>query len=446
MSKSSSDRRHRIEIEYVLTAAITPDPRNARKHDKKQITKLGANIRRFSFTNPILIDEEQRVIAGDARLKAAIELQMAEVPCIRLHGLTEPEKIALGIADNKLGDMSAFDPERLTILLAELEIADFEIEYTGFDTAEVDVLFGGGTGVQKPRIDPDDEMALLDPDIPIVTRPGDLWHLGKSRLLCGNALDEESYRLLLGSEQAAMVFADMPYNVSIATHASGLGKKQHGEFAMASGEMSRPEFISFLTTAMTHMANFSIDGSIHYQCIDWAHAYEMLVAGQAAYAQVKAICVWNKGTGGMGSLYRSQHELVFVFKNGTAPHVNNVELGRHGRYRTNVWDYPGLNSFGSGRDESLAAHPTVKPVALVADTMRDCSKRGALVLDPFVGSGTTIIAAERANRRAAAMELDPRYVDVAVRRWEARTGLVATHAESGQSFAQVAIERETPAA
>ena len=266
--------------------------------------------------------------------------------------------------------------------------------------------------------------------------------LNGHRLLCGNALDEESYPRLLGHERADMVFTDPPYNVPIQGHVSGLGRSTHGEFAMASGEMSRAEFTRFLSTYMGHLARFSTDGSIHFHCMDWRHLREILAAGDAAYTELKALCVWNKTNGGMGSLYRSKHEMVLVYKNGAAPHINNVELGRHGRYRTNVWDYPGVNTFRSGRDEDLALHPTVKPVSLVADAIRDCSKRGSLVLDPFAGSGTTILAAERTGRRAAAIELDPRYVDTAIRRWQALTGGKAILAGDGKSFDDGATARQ----
>ena len=438
---------HRIfSIEHLPLSSLRPDPGNARKHSQRQISRLRAVINEYGFTNPILVDEHLNIIAGHGRLEAARALGMDKVPCLRLEHLSEPQKTALALADNKLGDMSHFDPELLAKQLAELCAVDFAMELTGFDTAEVDIL------LETPVItaaDPADSFAHSEPDTPAITQTGNLWLLDEHRLLCGNALEATSYERLLGTDLAELVFTDAPYNVPIQGHVSGLGRATHGEFAMASGEMSRGEFTRFLSTYMSHLVRFSTDGSIHFHCMDWRHLREILEAGDAAYAELKALCVWNKTNGGMGSLYRSKHELVLVYKNGTAPHVNNVELGRHGRYRTNVWDYAGANTFRAGRDEELALHPTVKPVSLVADALRDCSRRGALVLDPFAGSGTTILAAERTGRRAAAIELDPHYVDTAVRRWQQVTGRTAAFADTGESFDEVAALRRaasTPAA
>jgi DNA modification methylase len=237
-----------------------------------------------------------------------------------------------------------------------------------------------------------------------------------------------------------MVFADPPYNVPIDGHVSGLGKVKHREFAMGVGEWSPAEFTAFLTSAFRHLAEFSDDGSIHFQCIDWRHLGEMLAAGLEAYTELKNLCVWAKTNAGMGSLYRSQHEFVYVFKSGTASHINNIELGKHGRYRTNLWTYAGVNSFGLDRGD-LKLHPTVKPVALVADAIRDCSHRKGLVLDPFLGSGSTLVAAEKTGRLGYGIELDPLYCDVTVRRLKVVCGLEAKLEATGQSFADAAIER-----
>jgi len=231
-----------------------------------------------------------------------------------------------------------------------------------------------------------------------------------------------------------MVFTDPPYNVPVNGHICGLGKVQHEEFIMASGEMSEADFTDFLTRVAMNLAAFSVDGSIHYICMDWRHIVELSAAGRSAYSELKNLVVWNKDNGGMGAFYRSKHEFVFVFKNGTAAHINNFSLGQHGRYRTNVWDYAGVNTLKADRDEELAMHPTVKPVEMVADAIRDCSRRGGVILDAFSGSGTTIMAAEQTGRRARAIELDPRYVDVAVRRWQKATGGTATLAGSGTTF------------
>ena len=265
--------------------------------------------------------------------------------------------------------------------------------------------------------------------------------VGKHRLICGDATDPAVYAGLLGGERAQMVFTDPPYNVPIEGHVCGLGAVKHREFAMAAGEMSEAEFTRFLATIFGHLAAHAADGAIHYICMDWRHVGEVLAAGQSSYSELKNLCVWAKTNGGMGSLYRSQHELVFVFKSGSGAHINNVELGKHGRYRTNLWTYAGVNSFGRNRDEDLAMHPTVKPVALVADAILDCSRRKGIVLDAFAGSGTTLLAAERTGRRGYGIELDPLYCDVIVRRLAKVAGLEAVHAETGKSFAEVEAER-----
>jgi DNA modification methylase len=282
-----------------------------------------------------------------------------------------------------------------------------------------------------------DRLPDIDETAPPITRLGDLWLLGRHRLLCADATKAESYARLLAEEQAQMVFTDPPYNVPIDGHVCGLGSVKHAEFAMASGEMSETEFTGFLETVLGQLAAHSVNGAIHFVCMDWRHLYELLTAGRAVYSEIKNLCVWNKTNGGMGSLYRSKHELVAVFKAGKGPHINNVELGVHGRYRTNVWDYAGINTFGKDRDAELAMHPTVKPVALVEDAILDCSRRGGIVLDAFSGSGTTIIAAERSARRGFGLELDPKYVDATLKRFRALTGEEPVHADSGLTLGEL---------
>lgn len=428
---------NRLTIEHLAPSALTPNPKNARKHTTKQITKLAAAITEFGFNGPIVIDEGSRILCGHARHAAAQTLRLEEVPCLRLTHLTAAQKTAFAIADNKLGDLSTFDPDALKAQLEEIIALDFNVELTGFDTAEIDVLFDPApTGADA------EDIFEFPADAQVaVTQLGDLWLLGRHRLFCGSALETSSYRALLGEDRAHMVFTDAPYNVPIDGHVSGLGRVKHAEFAMASGEMSKAEFHRFLNVYMSHAVDFSTDGSIHFHCMDWRHVQTLLAAGSEVYTELKNICVWVKTNAGMGSLYRSQHELVCVFKNGCAKHCNNVELGRHGRYRTNVWNYAGANAFGRTRDADLAAHPTVKPVGLVADAIRDCSKRGDLILDPFMGSGATILAAERTGRRAAGLELEPAYVDVAIDRWRAKTGNAAVLAGDGRTFDEVRADR-----
>lgn len=427
-----------LQVEYVPTSLLVPDPRNARTHSKRQISKLKAIVANYGFTNPILIDETSKVIAGHLRLTIAKAISMQEVPCIRLTHLSEAEKIGLAIADNKMSDESQFEPGALSALLTDLDRVNFELELTGFATAEIDMILAA------PTISTDDPADMaMEPDgtESPVTSAGDLWELGNHRLLCGDALDPAGYDRLLGDDKADMIFTDPPYNLKINGYVSGLGKAKHAEFAMASGELSSADFLAFLRTTASNLCASSKDGSIHFYCMDWRHTWEISEVGKAEYTELKAVCVWNKTNGGMGSFYRSKHELIYVFKNGSAPHVNNIDLGRTGRYRTNVWDYPGVNTFGSSRDNDLSLHPTVKPVALIADAIRDCSKRGAIILDPFAGSGTTILAAERTRRRAACMEIDPGYVDTAIRRWQAVTRETAMLSGDGRSFDEVAASR-----
>jgi 16S rRNA G966 N2-methylase RsmD len=366
------------------------------------------------------------------------------VPTIRLEHLSDAQVRAYVIADNKLAENAGWDQELLALELQGLAALDldFDLTVTGFETPELDLLIGDGAGGEPEEAD---RIPDIDPRVAAVSRLGDLWQIGRHRLLCGDATKAESYTQLMENRRAQMVLIDPPYNVPVDGHVCGLGSIKHAEFAMASGEMSAAEFTAFLESVLRHHASYSVDGAIHFVCMDWRHIGELLAAGQAVYSELKNLCVWCKTNGGMGSLYRSQHELVFVFKAGSAAHVNNVELGRHGRYRTNVWRYPGLNSFGQERANTLLLHPTVKPVALVADAILDCSRRGAVVLDGFAGAGTTLLAAERTGRTGYGIEIDPRYVDVAIRRLATHAGLDAVHAESGKAFAKLEASRAAEA-
>ena len=424
-----------LKVEYRDPKVLKPYDRNARTHSKKQIRQIADSIEEFGFTNPVLIDGTGRIIAGHGRVAAARLLGIDEVPTIRLENMSEVEIRAYVIADNRLAELADWDDEILAIELQALVELDFDVEVTGFETAEIDLLIDG---LDAPgSVDEADRIPELDETAPAVSRLGDLWRLGRHRLLCGDATKSQSFERLMAGERAQMVFTDPPYNVPIDGHVCGLGRIRHAEFAMASGEMSEAEFTGFLETVLGHLAAHSADGALHFVCMDWRHVYELLSASRETYGEMKNLCVWAKTNAGMGSLYRSQHELVFVFKNGSAPHVNNVELGRHGRYRTNVWQYAGVNALGADRDDELAMHPTVKPVALVADAIRDCSRRGDIVLDAFGGSGTTLIAAERAGRRGYAIEIDPLYVDVTLERFRATFGEEPVHEASGLTFSEL---------
>ena len=434
---ATSMRINDLKVETRPVSTLKPYGRNPRTHSKKQARQIAESIRTFGWTNPILIDAMGGVIAGHGRLQAAKLLGLETVPTIRIEDMTEAQKRAYVLADNKLAENAGWDRDLLALELQgllEMDI-DFEVTATGFEMGEIDVLIAGLDG--EGEADADDETPPVELDRPAISRPGELWMLGRHHLLCGDALDGQSYAGVLDGNPAQMVFTDPPYNVPIDGHVCGLGAVKHAEFAMASGEMSETEFTAFLKTVFGHLVAHSIDGAIHFVCIDWRHFYELLTAGREVYTELKNVCIWNKSNGGMGSLYRSKHEMIAVFKAGRAPHINNVELGRHGRNRVNVWDYRGVNVFGGDRDEALEMHPTVKPVAMVADAILDCSMRGGIILDAFAGSGTTILAAERTGRRARAIELEPHYVDVAIRRFQDATGIDAVDADSGRTFTEI---------
>jgi len=431
-----------MNIEQIAVSALRPYPRNARTHSRKQIRQIAKSIERFGFCNPALIDDDNQIIAGHGRVEAAKLLNMDRVPVVRLSHLNDDHKRAYILADNRLAEKAGWNREIMTIELQHLIDVGFDVELTGFETADIDLLMDDLSDESEAA----DSLPAASKG-PAVSRSGDLWFLGKHRLLCGDARSAADYDRLMGCEKAEFVFTDPPWNLKILGHVSGLGRIRHGDFAMASGEMTSNEFTAFLRSVFDQLVQHSQDGSIHQICIDWRHLREMLDAGESVYSELKNLCIWNKRSAGNGSFYRSKHELVFVWKNGDTPHINNFELGQHGRYRSNVWDYEGVNSFRAGRMEELAMHPTVKPVALVADAIKDCSKRGGLVLDAFSGSGTIFIAAERTGRRARALEIDPHYVDVAIKRWQKFTGKSALLAPLEETFEEIAEQRSaTPAA
>ena len=404
-----------LTVDYRPVGSLQPDPRNARTHPKRQLDQLRASILQFGFTNPILVDEAGVLIAGHGRLRAAKDVGLADVPVIELAGLNETEKKALRLADNKIALNAGWDLEILKLELADIASLDidFDLSLTGFTSGEIDVVL-------KAANDPDDEVI---PAVPLTprTKLGDIWILGDHRIGCGDGRDVSFLQRIIGEDATIdAAFLDPPYNVKINGHANAKGR--HREFAMASGEMSEDQFRIFLTETLGAAAKVSRNGAVHFVCMDWRHMEDVLAIGHPIYDDLLNICVWNKSNAGMGSLYRSKHEMVFVYRIGDGPHANMVELGKHGRNRTNVWDYPSVNSMAGSRREDLALHPTVKPVAMVADAFQDVTKRGDLVFDMFLGSGTSLIAAERIGRRFRGFDIDPAYVDVAIERWVQLTG------------------------
>lgn len=427
-------------IEMVPTTALRPYTGNARRHSKKQVRQIADSIKRFGFTNPVLVSDDGEIIAGHGRVMAAKELGLRTVPTLKLSHLTTEERRAYVLADNKLALNAGWDSETLAIELQALIDLEFDVTLTGFSLAEIDLTLDQAGDASTTTIDSPADRIPERLETP-VTRKGDLWLLGRHRLLCGDARSSEDVIRLGGEEKADLIFTDPPYNVAIDGNVCGLGAVRHREFAFASGEMTQAEFTAFLTETLSNARSVAREGSIAYICMDWRHLREILDAGEAVFSELKNLCVWNKTNGGMGSFYRSKHELVFVFKVGAGSHTNAFGLGETGRYRTNVWDYPGISSLGSNRMDELAMHPTVKPVALVADAIRDCSRRGEIVLDIFGGSGTTLIAAESCGRNARLLEIDPAYCDTILRRFETFTGKQALLAPQRLPYEDVAVER-----
>ena len=426
-------------VERNITS-LKPYAANARTHSKQQVKQIAASLERFGFTNPVLISDEGEIIAGHGRVEAAKSLGWKAVPTIALSHLSATERRAYVLADNKLALNAGWDRDVLAIELQALVDLDFEVELTGFSLAEIDLVLDEASDADPDGIDAAEDEVAFATGKP-VSRQGDLWHLGRHRLLCGDARSSIDFEALLGSEQSDLVFTDPPYNVAIDGNVCGLGAVKHREFAFASGEMSETQFTEFLTVTLGNAAAMMRDGAIAFMCMDWRHMGELLAAGKASFTELKNLVVWNKTNGGMGAFYRSKHELIFVYKQGTAAHTNSFGLGETGRYRTNVWDYAGISSIGANRSEELAMHPTVKPVALIADAIRDCSRRGEIILDCFGGSGSTLIAAEKTGRCARLIEYDPLYCDTIIRRWERLTGKRATLAVTHETFETLADMR-----
>jgi DNA modification methylase len=429
-----------LSIEYLPISSLKLDPQNPRLHDRKQIRQLAKSIETFGFNVPVLVDAQSRVVAGHGRVLACKDVGIAQIPVIRLEHLSENQARAFMIADNKLTENAVWDSRLLGDqfrILSEAEI-DFSLEVTGFEMSEIDTFVEGVNPASHGRDDPAD--AIPDSGTkPQVTRAGDCWSLSRHRLVCGDARKDSVFSLLMKGHRAAMIFTDPPYNDRIDGYVTGFGKIHHEEFALASGEMSETEFTEFLATVLSHLARNSTNGALHFICMDWRHSPELISAARSIYAEFKNLCVWVKDCAGQGSLYRSQHELVFVFKKNKKAHRNNIQLGQYGRYRTNVWNYRRVNSLSRSNDEGdlSALHPTIKPVEMVADAILDCTARGEIVLDAFLGSGTTVIAAERTGRVCYGLELDPRYVDTIIRRWQAYTGQSAVQESTGQTFDQI---------
>ena len=423
-------------LEWRRPETLNPYANNARTHSTKQIRQIAESITRFGFTNPVLIGDNDEIIAGHGRVVAALQLNLDSVPVLKLSHLNEKERRAYILADNKLAENAGWDQELLAIELQALIDLEFDLDITGFEIVEVDtILKQAGRGEVPGRLD---NIPARSMDLP-ACNTGDLWALGPHRLLCGDAQIGSNVVRLMGGQTANLIFTDPPYNVPIDGHVSGKGMHRHREFAFGSGEMSRSAFASFLTKTLSNAAAVSKDGAIAFVCMDWRHMAELLEAGEIAFTELKNLCVWNKSNAGMGSFYRSKHELVFVYKVGSAAHTNSFGLGENGRYRTNVWDYAGANVPTEERREALEMHPTVKPVAMIADAILDCSRRGERVLDIFGGSGSTLIAAQSCGRIAHLLEYDPSYCDTILERFAKVTGISPINAATGATWDAVKL-------
>lgn len=436
--KMANQEQQKLQVRYLPVEKIKRYEGNPRLHSPKQVAQIRKSIESFGFLNPILLDENCEIIAGHGRLEAALQAGMKEVPTILLEHLTEVQKKAYRLADNKLTELGEWDVEKLQIEFQEIEMLSPEIslDITGFETGELDNIMNGGI----KEVDPKENNVPFIPEDEIVTQQGDIWQLGRHRIICGNSLEKATFETLMEGKKAEMVLADAPFNLS-ADDIGSEGNIKHKDFQFAHGEMTEAEFKNFLKQSFTLLRDFSKEGSLQYLFMDWRHVREMSCAGSEVYTELKNICVWNKSNAGMGSFYRSKHELVFIYKNGKAAHINNIELGAHGRSRSNVWDYAGVNSFGEER-KNLKLHPTVKPTELVKDAILDASNRGGIILDSFLGSGTTLIAAEKVARVCYGIEIEQRYVDTAIRRYEEVFKKDAIHVQSGKTYKELLAQKK----
>lgn len=411
--------------------SVKPYPGRARSHKKAQKTKLEKAIQHYGQVMPIIIDGKNEIVDGHAVWEAMKALGHDEIAVVAIANRTEPEIKALRLALNRIASDAGWDSEALRADFEFFVSIGFDLELTGFDAVEID----GFLDVDVQKLNAIEEEGEIPPPQQFaISAAGDIWNCGRHRMGCGDACDQSFVDKLLADKNAGLCFVDPPYNVPISGFVTGKGRTKHREFVAGAGELSAEQFTALLEKSLNVLKQSADASALIFACMDWRHIYELLLAGRQSELELVNLCVWAKTNAGMGSLYRSQHELICVFKAGNAKHSNNVELGRHGRNRSNLWTYRGMNSFGSGRDQLLSSHPTVKPVLLIADAIRDVTKRGDVVLDTFLGSGSTLTAAEETARVGVGVDLDPIYVDVAVRRWQGQTRRDAIHAETGELF------------
>lgn len=436
--------KNSLQIQYLSMAAVMPSPHTARQHSAGQRRKLKNLLQKFGQVAPIIIDVNSEIVDGHAVYETLRDLGHDEIAVVVVENRTEAEIRALRLALNRVAQDAVWDNAKLRGEFEFLISVGFDLDLSGFEAVEIDMALS----IDMPTANTVEEESLDDlaPAAgPAAAKPGDVFRLGDHLIGCGDARNAAFIRDLVGTKTVACVFTDPPYNVPIDGFVSGLGKTRHRDFAMAAGEMTREQFVGFLSATVAAIKPFLVNGAILYLCMDWRHGSELCEAAVQNGLEQKNLCVWVKSNAGMGSFYRSQHELIFVFKHGEGPHQNHFGLGSGGRNRSNVWQYRGVNAFGKDRMDLLGTHPTVKPVAMIADALRDVTRRGEIVFDSFLGSGSTLIAAEETGRICVGVELDPLYVDAAIRRWQKRTGKEAVHAVTGETF-EVIYDRAVSAA
>ena len=416
METDSNNNLNLVDVNSIIIQENNP-----RKHPKKQLQKLKNSIKKFGYTTPIIVDDKYHLISGELRLMAIKELKVEKIPVIVLENVTEEQARAIRIADNRIAEDGTWDFSLLKEELDKILQFDITFEDIGFETTDYDKIFISENS-EENKVDNNEDSSWLDDNIPKRVNKGDLVRLGDHFLFCGDSLDEKSFEAVMQGEKAQIVIADPPYNCPIDKYVCGLGKTKHEEFEMASGEMSEVEFGQFISGFVSNLIKYSDDSSLHYLFMDWKGINTLQNQCNRLYNEMLNLAVWNKGVGGMGAFYRSQHELVAIYKNGKGKHQNHIQLGKYGRYRTNVWDYPGIRATNPSSLELLKLHPTVKPVAMLHDILLDASSKNEIVLDCFGGSGSTLLAAERAKRRTRLIEISPRYCDVTIWRWEKETG------------------------
>lgn len=425
------------KIQNTPINAIKPNPHNPISYPETKLAKFAQFISKYDAPLVIVIDKDMQIITGYAHWRAAQIAGHTAVPTVKAEHLNKQEIATFMLADQKLLQSAEWEEDQLHSIfeiLYEYELtcdAEYDISLTGFETAEIDNCLYG--------VIPDEDSSATENLIqeiatkPAISQSGDIWVMGPHRLICGDSNDLQTYARLMHNKQAHLVATDPPYNLKIEGFVSGNGKTRHREFKDGSGEMTSPEYEKFLQTILSHCYQFQHEAALAYIFMDWRHTSELLAAAQSIDLRQINLCVWDKGVGGMGSFYRSQHELVHIFRRGNKQHRNNIMLGKYGRNRSNVWQYPSANMSGEGR-AMLKNHPTPKPVPMIMDIIKDVTKTGDIVLDPFMGSGTTLIAAEKTGRISYGIEVDPIYVDLALHRWESLTGKKALHATTGKCF------------